>query len=69
MQEDREVLHEEASREVAAGERREDVVGLAIAEEERHEVGVASQAAEEFQEVPAPTSALEVVALAEDEAR
>jgi hypothetical protein len=59
-QEALEALHEEASPEVGAGERREDVVDLEIVEEEHHEVEVAFQAAAELREV---------VALAEDEAR
>ena len=60
VQEALEALHEEASPEVGAGERREDVVDLEIVEEERHEVEVAFQAAVELREV---------VALAEGEAR
>jgi hypothetical protein len=59
-QEALEVLHEEASLEVGAGERREDVVDLEIVEGEHHEVEVAFQAAAELREV---------VALAEGEAR
>ena len=60
VQEDLEALYEEASPEVGAGERREDVADLEIVEEEHHEVEVAFQAAAELQEV---------VALAEGEAR
>lgn len=59
-QEALEALHEEASPEVGAGERREDVVDLEIVEEEHHEVEVAFQPAAELREV---------VALAEGEAR
>ena len=58
-QEALEALHEEASPEVGAGERREDVVDLEIVEEEYHEVEVAFQVAAELREV---------VALAEGEA-
>jgi hypothetical protein len=60
VQEGLEALHEEASPEVGAGERREDVADLEIVEEEHHEVEVAFQAAAELREV---------VALAEGEAR
>lgn len=59
-QEALEALHEEASLEVGAGERREDVVDLEIVEGEHHEVEVAFRAAAELREV---------VALAEGEAR
>ena len=69
VQEDREVPRVEASREVAAEEPLEDVGGLVIGEEERHEVEVAFQAGEELQEAPAPTSHHEVQGLVEGEVR
>ena len=69
VQEDSEVPHVEASREVASEDRLEDVLDLAIGEEERHEVEVAFQAGEELLEAPAPTSRHEGQGLAEGEVR